>query len=363
MKGLVESSLGESRRPQVFRARIESVKYKPLLCRSDLPRYDLSNLTQALSESAAFLIRLPTEDSFAVSVWVSPKRTRTYPYARVYDTLGYSACRKVAVIPVVKDEGQAGDRDFIQWETVALMSLLGVYVVITYYDSAVPSKRHEGKITDRRFSKLFTSQKFDELTRYRSDALHWNLTQLEQIQDIAESAYRAYHRISSKAAIEMHSESTFRSRIDRLYECAETFKQGSRQMASSAQGRELYTVQPKELTHGMKAGIVIENYLGGDYHFTVDEWHLVQSKVALLECKHTTKKKLPGLADIKDALLKMILWTNLKKVRFALDDYPVIPVVNLTFSGDQMVILQAPAGQRLLVGLGAEARENVSKFG
>ncbi|MFQ5456586.1 MAG: hypothetical protein ACE5EA_10380, partial [Nitrospirota bacterium] len=52
--------------------------------------------------------------SFGLSKWVSPKRTRSYPYERVYNTLGCS--KRITVVPIIKDEGKNGDRDFIQWD-------------------------------------------------------------------------------------------------------------------------------------------------------------------------------------------------------------------------------------------------------
>ena len=47
-----------------------------------------------------------------MSWWVSPKRTRSYPYARVYDSLSFPG-RKVTVIPIIKDEGKEGDRVYL----------------------------------------------------------------------------------------------------------------------------------------------------------------------------------------------------------------------------------------------------------
>jgi hypothetical protein len=52
----------------------------------------------------------------------------------VFNTLNVS--KKITVIPIVKDEGASGDRDFIQWDTVSLMSLLDVFVIFAYYDKA-----------------------------------------------------------------------------------------------------------------------------------------------------------------------------------------------------------------------------------
>ena len=37
-----------------------------------------------------FILTINDKNEIAVSWWVSPKRTRSYPYARVYDTLGFA---------------------------------------------------------------------------------------------------------------------------------------------------------------------------------------------------------------------------------------------------------------------------------
>jgi len=74
------------------------------------------------------------QNRLAISKWVSPKRTRSYPYERVYNT--FSVSKRITIIPVVKDEGAAGDRDFLQWDTFSLMSLLDVYVIPAYYETA-----------------------------------------------------------------------------------------------------------------------------------------------------------------------------------------------------------------------------------
>ena len=108
-------------------AKIKGIRYKPLLCR-ELEVFDYKDLEEAIS-CASFILKINEENQIAISRWVSAKRTRSYPYARVYDTLGFSG-KKITIIPIVKDEGKKGDRDFLQWDTVSLMSLLGVYVII-----------------------------------------------------------------------------------------------------------------------------------------------------------------------------------------------------------------------------------------
>jgi hypothetical protein len=100
--------------------KITGLKYKILLS-DELKEIDIKDFNVNEIPSAC-LVR-DDQNIFAISKWVSPKRTRSYPFERVFNTLHIS--KKITVIPIVKDEGAKGDRDFIQWDTVSLMSLLG----------------------------------------------------------------------------------------------------------------------------------------------------------------------------------------------------------------------------------------------
>ena len=111
-------------------ARITGVKYTPLLC-SKLKSLSHKDFDATLSEKATFILQIDPTKQIALSSWVSPKRTRSYPYSRVYDTLSFSG-KKATIIPILKDEGKQGDRDFLQGDTISLMSLLGVYVIISW---------------------------------------------------------------------------------------------------------------------------------------------------------------------------------------------------------------------------------------
>ncbi len=110
-------------------ARITGVKDTPFLC-SKLKSFSYKDFDAALSEKTTFILQIDPTKQIALSSWVSPKRTRSYPYSRVYDTLNFSG-KKATIIPILKDEGKQGDRDFLQWDTISLMSLLGVYVIIS----------------------------------------------------------------------------------------------------------------------------------------------------------------------------------------------------------------------------------------
>lgn len=298
------------------------------MCRK-LNSFDISDLDRALSSEATFILNIDNGNTIAVSWWVSAKRTRSYPYTRVYDSLSFSG-KKVTIIPIFKDEGLDGDRDFLQWDTVSLMSLLGVYVIISYYKDAVRNPQYRNKITNQRYDTSYIKDELKKLLSYQSDALHWNLSQLDKAGEIAEKSLEAYSQISKRLGVEMHSITSARERIRELLQGKDTFLKMSRDLAKKAQARETVTEQPKEKLEGEKATITITNYLGGKYFFTSDEVELHGNDIFLIEGKHTKDKSLPSLNDIKDGLLKMILLTNLEDVKVNGTMYNPKPVLKLT---------------------------------
>jgi hypothetical protein len=245
---------------------ITGIKYKPFLCNT-LVQYDIEKFDKALSESGSFIVEIDKENRVAVSRWVSPKRTRSYPYARVYDTLSFSG-RKITIIPIMKDEGKDGDRDFLQWDTISLMSLLGIYVIIGYYIEAARNPKYRNKITNQKFDTYYIKSEISRLLSYQSDALHWNLEQIDKIYQIANLAIESYNRISKNLGVEMHSMEAAQHRIEELYKEKEEFMKLSRELSHKAQKRESITVQPKESLKGTKGLITIKNYIGGYYYFT-----------------------------------------------------------------------------------------------
>ena len=309
-------------------AKITGIEYSPLLCRK-LHTYKLDEFGTALGKDSTFILRINDDKQIAVSWWVSSKRTRSYPYARVYDSLAFTG-KKITIIPIVKDEGADGDRDFLQWDTVSLMSLLGVYVIIGYYTEATKNKKYDNKITAQRFNVTHLRTEIQKLLSYQSDALHWNLSQLENAGTIGEKALKSYSKISARLGVKMHSMDSARKRIRKLLEGKDAFLGYSRKLAKKAQKRESITEQPKEKLAGGKSTITITNYLGGKYFFTVDEAHVEQNDLLLIEGKHTKSKTIPALLDIKDALLRMILLVNLQDVTVNENKYNPIPIIKLT---------------------------------
>jgi len=295
-----------------IKGKITGIKYK-VLTSETLKTVDIKDFN--INESPAFCLVKNEVNSFAISKWVSPKRTRSFPYKRVYNTL--NSLKKITVIPIVKDEGSEGDRDFLQWDTVSLMSLLDVFVIFAYYEKAEINSRFENKITNQQFNNEYIVSKIKEIEQYHSSALHWNLNELKtNLHNIIDKAKTCYSEIENNLGVKLHNFLGLDNFKEKIGKEVDTFMQFSREKAEKAQTREMLTTQPKEsLSTLTKAKITITNYLGGQYFFTVDEILIAKDTVYLIESKHSANSILPSIGDIKDGLLKMILYSNLCEVK------------------------------------------------
>ena len=297
----------------MLHGNISQVDYKPFFYFSQLRKFN--SIKQGLSKSS-FLLEYSNTDQYSVSRWVSPKRTRSYPYARVYDTFSVGAgTKKVTIIPIIKDEGKSGDRDFLQFDTISMMSLLNVHVILTKYVSAEPASIHN-KITNQQFDFEQINREFVNLSQFHSSAVHWNQHQLSKYYDLAMEALNVYREISRATGVEMHSYVKAENKIHQTFNNPDGFAATSRKNAMQAQSREANTIQASENITGIKGSLTIKNHLGGEYFLTTDEveFDYQDQSASLIEAKHSSRAPLPSNSDIKDGLLKMMLFCNLDKV-------------------------------------------------
>jgi len=308
-------------------ATITGIKYQVLLA-AKLDSFNLKKFDINVCPTSCIIA--DDKINYAISKWVSPKRTRSYPYERVYNTLANG--KKITVIPVVKDEGLDGDRDFLQWDTISLMSLLDVYVILAYYNRATKNPNYSNKITSQKFDDQYVLNKIQEISKYHSSALHWNLKELEEhFVDLVFKVKESYSNISQTLKVQMHSAKGIANFQKEIGQGVKKFMIFSRQKAKEAQYREFVTQQPKENLQTLtKSKITITNYLGGQYFLTVDEIKIENNIISLIEGKYSKSTILPSKNDIKDGLLKMILYTNLKKVQIEEHIYEVKSILLLT---------------------------------
>ena len=181
-------------------ATITGINYQPKLTKN-LKEFNFKNFDINSFPSSCIINN--DKFSFGLSKWVSPKRTRSYPYQRIYDTLGTS--KRITVIPIIKDEGKAGNRDFIQWDTVSLMNLLDVFIVFAYYLNAEKHPTKENKITNQQFDNELVKSKIQEIKNYHSSALHWNLKEVKNsFQNLIKKVLSSYSSISKKLKVDFH---------------------------------------------------------------------------------------------------------------------------------------------------------------
>lgn len=275
----------------------------------------------------------------AYSRWVSPKRTRSYPFARIYNT--YNSSKIITIIPVIKDEGQDGDLDKIQYSTISWMNLLNIYIVLAYYQTADKSSKngqsHKHKLTNQKFDNELVKYQINEILSYRQSALHWNKKIFEErFVEIFEKALDAYDDISQKTGVTTHSRTGMNKYLHKVTEEFDEFKNISLKGSLSASKREALTSHKLEyLVDGLKATFSIENYLGGIYYLTPDEILFDRGMYIIQESKNTSTESLPKIPDIQDGLFKLILFSNLDSL--TLNDQPVNFMTKLKLTGKNIV--------------------------
>ena len=308
-------------------ADIAKINYKQLV-NDDLRTSKFDENFDINASQGAFLLTNDKE-TIAVSRWISPKRTRSYPYERVYDTLA-RAGKKVTIIPVVKDEGLGGERDFLQWDTISLLSLLDVHVVLAYHDKAEKNTKRNDQITGQKLDSSYILSRLKEVFNFKGTPREWNEREAKQLKSVFEKAKTAYAEISKQTKTYLHDSAA----LDELIKYAETpekFIEFSRQKSREAQSREFVTDQPKEaLSTDTKAKVTINNALFGKYFFTCDETAVEGKTLYLIEAKHSNRAKFPSRNDIKDGLIKMMLYTNLSNVKIGKIPHTLRVMIRLT---------------------------------
>lgn len=133
-----------------------------------------------------------------------------------------------------------GDRDFIQWDTVSLMSLLDVFVIFAYYEKA---DKTDQKITNQQFNNKYILAKIKEIEQYHSSALHWNLHELNtNLHSIIDKVKTAYSKIEKSTGVKRHNPNGLDNFKDKIGKDVSLFMAFSRGKAEKAQSREFVTL-------------------------------------------------------------------------------------------------------------------------
>lgn len=327
---------------------IRNVVYQPMFKRSvESGEYDLASFDVNTAKSFGRIVLDEQGNSIAYAKWVSPKRTRSYPLARLY-SIYHAQSKRIAIIPIMKDEGIGGDNDRINFMTLSWMNLANIYIILAYYETAQKHATRANKITNQKLSPFHVQALLQEIAHYQQTALHWNIMHFERdFESIYIKAIDAYQAISTKTQTPLHASS---DHLKALYSYQHsghfTLEAFRKSLENSLQAaiRETETVHTHEyVTTGSKGYFFIQNNLGGVYHLTVDSVSLLPDESLLIqESKNATNDSLPKESDIADGLFKLILFTNLDELWWNNQQMPYH--VRLELTGNLIGELRFPTG-------------------
>ena len=303
-----------------FTGFIRDIVYTPCLIPRRIDTYNINNFNINSSKPFGIITLDTPQNTIAFSKWKSPKRTRTYPFARIYNTYNLNS-KKVTVIPVIKDEGAGTqNNDRINFITLSWMNLLNVYIILAWYEQADRVQNSPDKITNQKFDNNYINQKILEISHYQSTALHWNITHFERdFATVYLNAVNSYESIEMTQKVKLHPRSKHLEILEKFknngYFNIEQFKKYTLPRSLEAAHRESRTTHKFEhLADGYKGIFFLSNYLGGVYHLTADEIYKEGDTFIIQESKNVNNKKLPSIDDIKDGLFKLMLFTNLESL-------------------------------------------------
>jgi len=321
-----------------FNGYISGISYSPQLKdKTKLTIYNFDNFDSNECASSG-IIKIDENNRLYYTKWVTPKRTRSYPFERLYNVFDTNS-KIITIIPIIKDEGgDSANNDRINAITYSWMNLLNIYIILAYYESAeklpiekrkVAANIKKGKklkkteyVTNQKFNNEYIKEKIREIATFKTSALHWNTKHFqEDFEIIWKKSVECYKKISIEENVKMHS---FDNHLKRLNKFKvnnkfniDKFKEVMNRRSKEAQHREALTTHDLEnLGKGVNGKFYITNYLGGIYYLTCDEVLIENSEFIIQESKNTSRGKFPGISDIKDGLFKLILFSNLEYLKY-----------------------------------------------
>ena len=318
---------------------VRDVKYTPCFNPEKFQVYNLANFDVNKVNSYGLVNLGISENNLAYSKWVSLKRTRTYPFARIYNTYHLNT-KKVTIIPIIKDEGAGTqNNDRVNFITFSWMNLLNVFIILSWYEDAQKKEGTTDRITSQILNVESIREKLDQVSRYQASALHWNTNHFtDDFERIYLNAVESYKKISENRKVGMHSPQDHLKKLNQFKNegvfCLQSFKDTTLPASYSAALRESVTVHDLEsLSENSKGVFSITNYQGGEYHLTADEVYWENDKFVIQESKNSSRKKFPSENDIKDGLFKLILFSNLEQLTFG-NRTNIDYIVRLKLTGD-----------------------------
>ena len=254
----------------------------------------------------------------AYAKWVSPKRTQISSLARTYNS--YSASKTVsktiAIVPVLKDDGRDGDLDKLHYSTVSSLNLLNTYLVLGYHNHAdknsTPGSIDRDKLTNHRFESESIRSQIQDIIDYPKNAFHWNKQLLEtRFEDILRQALDAYWKISDRTGVKIHPYIGMDHYQQSVIADLEAFEKNFLHKSQDELDRLPNVGTLKYQVSGSKATFAIETDRGGRYPLVPESLFWLTDRYVIQESRNSSKKPFLDLAEIQEALLKLIPYASL----------------------------------------------------
>jgi hypothetical protein len=294
-----------------FDGIIKNVRYDPQL-NDDLATYEFSEF-EVNTVSPQGIIKLP-QGLLNYSIWESPLQTKSYPFARIYNTC-LPATMAITIVPVLKDNGIDGELEQIQYATLSWMNLANVYIVFAYFDKAVGTKK-DGvhKLVKQKLNNEIVRSQIERLRWCLSSAIHWNRSQFgDSFKSVYKKAIRTYERISKSTKVKTHPRNVKLAHIDKMCEDCRRYEGISIDGLKSADIDKDRKLHENKYEEGKKSVFYLVDGHGGVYYATTkDVWRAWGTDIYVIqETRHTSKSFLPSLHHIQDGLFRLIFFANI----------------------------------------------------
>ncbi len=285
----------------------------------ELPKFSLNELKSVETIEKSFLVDVDGRQ-IAISYWIGSKRSRTYPFPRLYDILQEKNIKKIALIPIVKDEGppdengkHKGERDYLAWSTFTMCSFLNVYLIPTFHVKATQSTRYANKVTNHDVDRTYVIEKIKEISKTTKSPKEWNGEQRQNLGSIVGAALDGYERIRAETGIPIDIPTIAKKLETRKN--GEDFKNDSQQASLQARCTEVKTAeqQRERLFELLKCPIDLIHDTKEVIFWAPDGYIQKNDCVYLVESKNS--RNMPSMSQIKDALLKIILYCGIKEAK------------------------------------------------
>ena len=268
-----------------------------------------------------FLSKFPNGENIAISVWTTPKRTKTPPWPRVYETLSYSG-KKITIIPVQASYGLYGDHNIIQPSTISwITAMADIYVIIGVYTNAskkakgAPSANTNPHKQSTQGKAVFTNFKFDldyienqitEIIEKNPKVNDWNLLQIRKIPKLLSESIEHNKRLGEKLGVEI----AYPSKC--IWNNHDEFLAEFDKRSADAQNREYNSSQKLENVPGNKGKVEINVQHFPKLHLTADSMEVNENEkiITLLEGKNSTKETFPPPGMVLEQLVKFMVFKN-----------------------------------------------------